>query len=70
MGVSFGFVVLVYLRKIRPNQLWVELSWVVAISSAQILTTNTKLSIIILHTDCFYKYYQCYHETYIIYNYL
>ena len=31
MGVGFGgLVVVVYHRKIRPTQLWVELSWVVA----------------------------------------
>ena len=30
-GVVCGFVVVVwFLRKIRPTQLWVELSWVVA----------------------------------------
>ena len=35
MGVGFGFVDLWFgfLRKIRPTQLWVELSWVVAIST-------------------------------------
>ena len=40
MGVGFGgfgFGDLVYHRKIRPTQLWVELSWVVAICS---LTTE------------------------------
>ena len=31
MGVGFGlWWFVVYLRKIRPTQLWVELSWVVA----------------------------------------
>ena len=30
LWVWFWFVVVVYLRKIRPTQLWVELSWVVA----------------------------------------
>ena len=30
--VVCGFVVLWFIRKIRPTQLWVELSWVVAIS--------------------------------------
>ena len=29
-GSVCGFVVVVYHRKIRPTQLWVELTWVVA----------------------------------------
>ena len=35
MGVGFGlwWWFVVYHRKIRPTQLWVELSWVVAITS-------------------------------------
>ena len=31
MGVGFGGFGLWFNRKIRPTQLWVELSWVVAI---------------------------------------
>ena len=33
MGVGFGFGLWLwwFIRKIRPTQLWVELSWVVAI---------------------------------------
>ena len=37
MGVGFGFGFgLVYHRKIRPTQLWVELSWVVAINNLKL----------------------------------
>ena len=39
-SVRFGVVLVWFIRKIRPTQLWVELSWVVAIFSQFILATR------------------------------